>query len=493
MAHRHAFWLLSYLGCYSKRAEDFTFLPPPPYRKVLGRMRRAVLCLVSAALAVGLLVGAYGDGKPTTAYASTTKPNIIFILTDDLDARPGSISHMPNLRRYLINNGTTFDNAFVTTSLCCPSRATFLRGQYSHNHGVLTNQAPLGGAQRFRSLGRENSTIATWLHHGGYRTVEIGKYLNHYQPPKPPGWDEWHSGVPAGSYPTDWMASQAVQFIRGMKGKSQPFFMWLGTKAPHAPALPPPRYADRFPNAMAPRPPSFNEEDVSDKPTWVRTQPLLTSTQIHEIDKLYRNRLRSMLAVDDLIGRIVDSLSYSRKLSNTYIVFTSDNGVPLGTHRKDHGKWSAYEEDIRVPLMVRGPNVPRGASRAHMVLNNDFAPTFARLGRVSTPTFVDGRSFVPLLQPGPPPPSNWRSAFLVEGKRGGTDLSWPGYKAVRTRTHIWVEYASGERELYNLREDPYELQSLHQTAPSELKQYLSSRLDRLRGCARDGCRTAEGF
>jgi N-acetylglucosamine-6-sulfatase len=450
------------------------------------------------ALAVVLLLGAYREEGVPTAAAQTApaKPNIIFILTDDLDAHPKSISQMPNLSRYLINSGTTFENAFVTTSLCCPSRATFLRGQYSHNHGVLTNEAPLGGAQRFRELGLDKSTVATWLHRGGYRTVEIGKYLNGYHAPYvPPGWDVWHG--PGGyaahdAYHTDWYAREAAQFIRDMKGKSQPFFMWLGTRAPHEPATPPPRYADYFPDATAPRSPSFNEEDVSDKPEWIRQQNPLTSSEIDYIDNLYRNRLRSMLAVDDLIGRVVESLQYSGKLNNTYIVFMSDNGWAMGEHRRSQGKWSAYEEDMKVPLIVRGPEVPQGASRAHMVLNNDFAPTFARLGGASVPSFVDGRSFVPLLRSGPPPLSEWRSAFLSEAVASEAN-GRPAYKAVRTHDRLWVEYANGERELYNVNEDPYELQSLHQTAPADLMQLLSSRLDSLRGCARDGCRTAEGF
>ena len=137
---------------------------------------------------------------------------------------------------------------------------------------------------------------------------------------------------------------------------------------------------------------------------------LLTSTNIHRrIDKPYGNRLRSMLAVDDLVGRLVDSLRYSRKLSNTYIVFTSDNGWSMGEHRRAKGKWSAYEENIRVPLIVRGPSVPEGEVRTHMVLNNDFAPTFAQLGGVPTPSFVDGRYFVPLLHRDPPlPPAGVR-------------------------------------------------------------------------------------
>jgi N-acetylglucosamine-6-sulfatase len=450
-----------------------------------------VILSTSVALATLLLWGAQSDSVPkAAAQTAPGKPNIIFILTDDLDAHPKSISRMPDLRRYLINQGTTFENAFVTTSLCCPSRATFLRGQYSHNHRVLTNKPPRGGAQRFRRLGRERSTIATWLNGGGYRTVEIGKYLNGYKPPKPRGWDQWHNAGWNNAHPTDWMASQAVRFIKDTKGERQPFFMWLGTHAPHAPAKPPSRYADRFTSVKAPRPPSFNEADVSDKPSWIRNQPLLTSTRIRKIDNLYRNRMRSMLAVDDLIGRIVSSLRYSGKLSNTYIVFTSDNGVALGTHRRTQGKWSSYEEDMQVPLIVRGPRVPEGARRTHLVLNNDFAPTFASLGRVRTPSFVDGRSFAPLLRAGPPSPSSWRSAFLSESAHGSPQRA---YKAIRTTSLLWVEYANGARELYNLSQDPYELSNLHQTAPADLKQRLSSKLDRLRDCTRAQCRNAEGF
>ena len=460
----------------------------------MSRLRRAL------ALIVVLVVVGFGVplGQAEVGYAQErARPNIILILTDDLDAKSGSISRMPYLRRYLINQGTTLDNAFVTTSLCCPSRATTLRAQYSHNHKILTNNAPLGGAERFKSLGRDKSTVATWLDGGGYRTVQIGKYLNGYKRPyKPPGWDEFYG--PGGSkahnlYHTDYYARKAATFIRGMEGERKPFFMYLATKAPHSPANPAPRHADAFPNVKAPRPPSFNERDLSDKPRWVRKKPLLTPTQIHDIDKLYRNRLRSMLAVDEMIKRLINSLKDSGKLRNTYIVFTSDNGHLLGEHRKAEGKWSAYEEDIRVPLIVRGPGVPEGRVRPHMVLNNDLGPTFAQLGRVSAPSFVDGRSFVPLLRSSPPPPSNWRSGFLVEGVRNGSNPGNPGYKAVRTKDHLWVKYASGERELYNLNEDPYELLSRHGTAPDSLKQHLSSRLDRLRDCAREGCRNAEGF
>lgn len=455
-------------------------------------MRRAGLVLASVALAVGLLLGVCGGVDPTAAQPRVAKPNIILVLTDDLDARPGSISRMPELRRYLIDQGTTFENAFATTSLCCPSRATILRGQYSHNHGVLTNEPRRGRYERFVRRGLNRSTVATWLDDGGYRTVEIGKYLNGYKPPVPPGWDDWYANGWRDAYPEDWMARRAVRFIREMEGGRQPFFMWIGTRAPHVPAEPPPRYSDRFPDARAPRPPSFDEEDVSDKPAWIRSQQPLTERQIAGIDALYRDRLRSMLAVDDLVGRLVRALRATGELDNTYIVFTSDNGWSMGDHRRARGKWSAYEEDLKVPLIVRGPGVPRGAVRQHMVLNNDLAPTFAQLGRVSTPPFVDGRSFVPLLRPGAPSPSKWRSAFLAEAvasEVGGR----PRYEAVRTGTHLWVEYANGERELYSLREDPHQTRSLHASAPDDLVRSLEARLDRLRGCAREGCRRAEGF
>jgi N-acetylglucosamine-6-sulfatase len=220
-------------------------------------------------------------------------------------------------------------------------------------------------------------------------------------------------------------------------------------------------------------------------------------TEIEEIDELYRKRLQSMLAIDEMLGRITDSLAESDKLEDTYLFFTSDNGLLMGEHRWAWEKIAAYEESMRVPLIVRGPRVPEGGTREHLVLNNDFAPTFAELGGVSPPPFVDGRSLVPLFSADPPPSTNWRSAFLVEGYGSESFVKGyggvPPYKAIRTRDRLWVEYASGERELYDLREDPHELTSLHGTAPADLKEELSSRLDELRDCAAEGCHIAEGF
>jgi N-acetylglucosamine-6-sulfatase len=223
--------------------------------------------------------------------------------------------------------------------------------------------------------------------------------------------------------------------------------------------------------------------------------------------------LRSMLAVDEAIGRLVDTLRESGELDTTYLFFTSDNGWHAGEHRLTAGKWTTYEEDVRVPLIVRGPGVPEGRTLDHLILNNDLAPTFAQLGEAQAPAFVDGRSLKPLLSDYPPPLKDWRSAFLVEAatELGGTlvpllsgdqlpenwrqapreDWGRPGLEAVRAEDHLYAEYGNGERELYDLEDDPHELDNRYRAADSELLRRLRGRLAALRGCAGADCRTAE--
>jgi arylsulfatase A-like enzyme len=349
---------------------------------------------------------------------------------------------MPNLKSLLIDKGTTFDNAFVTNSLCCPSRATILRGQYTHNHEILSNEPPRGGFQKFRFLGHENSTMATWVKEQGYRTAFFGKYLNGYNETYiPPGWDEWYavtgnylshtfnenghlvSYEPESYYETDVMSDKASDYITRTAGADPPFFtanrpflMWIGTKAPHQPASPAPRDDDSYPAISLPHPPSFDEKDVSDKPDWISDNPPLSLEQKRYMEELYRKRLQSMLAVDDMIGDLVGALHDSGELDNTYIVFTSDNGFHLGQHRLGAGKWTAYEEDIRIPLIVRGPGVPEGETLHHMVLNNDLAPTFADLAGAEIPSFVDGRSLKPLLTDDPQAPRRLAQAVPDRGR-----------------------------------------------------------------------------
>jgi N-acetylglucosamine-6-sulfatase len=387
-------------------------------------VKRLILlfAVVGVAIAiVGLVVA--GDGLSTESeravVQTATRPNFVFIMTDDLDEL--SIKRLSGIQTIMGDHGTTFENAFVTYALCCPSRATFFRGQYPHNHGVTSDKST-EGEPKFRQLRRDESTVATWLNGAGYQTKYLGKYLNGYRGPYiPPGWDEWYAlqgsvennvvnddgqSVQLTGNSTDAFADQASDFIRRSSANPEPFFVMVGTRAPHRtrggsdPVGPevPDRYLNSFADAPLPRPPNFDEADVSDKPRWVKSFPRLTQTQIDEEQTLYRQRLRSMLPVEDLLRQVIATLEQTGELDNTYVFFTSDNGFHQGQHRLAPGeKKTPYEEDIGVPLMVRGPGVPAGAERQELVINNDFAPTIADLAGVDAPAFVDGSSFALLL------------------------------------------------------------------------------------------------
>jgi arylsulfatase A-like enzyme len=480
-------------------------------------VKRLILLFASLGVAiaiVGLVVA--GDElliENQRADAQTaTRPNFVFVMTDDLDEL--SMKQLHGIQTIMGDHGTTFENAFVTYALCCPSRATFFRGQYPHNHGVTSDKST-EGEPKFRQLRRDESTVATWLNESGYQTKYLGKYLNGYRGPYiPPGWDEWYAlqgsvennvvndggqSVQLTRNSTDVFADEASDFIRRSSVNPDPFFVMVGTRAPHRtrggsdPIGPevPDRYLNSFADAPLPRPLNFDEADVSDKPRWVKSFPRLTQAQIDEEQTLYRQRLRSMLPVEDLLRQVIATLEETGELNYTYIFFTSDNGFHQGQHRLAPGdKKTPYEEDIGVPLIVRGPGVPADAVRQELVINNDFAPTIADLAGASTPAFVDGSSFAPLLSTSPPSP--WRRAFLEEGWLPAT-IAVPTHKGVHTLDHMFVEYDTGERELYDLRLDPYQLQSKPRVGNESLYSELQTRLDSLRACSGIDCRAAEGF
>ncbi len=375
-------------------------------------------------------------------------------------------------------------------------------------------------------MGADRSTLGTWLQDAGYRTAFIGKYMNGYNDTYvPPGWDRWFARIgrytaymmndngtavsydPAAEHDTDLYARQSNdymtsvyeeegdQFVESAASARKPFFLLVSTDAPHQPAVPPARHQGRFADIPLPRPPGFDERNVRDKPEWVRQTPRLTSRQIDRMERLYRGRLDSMLGVEDLLRSLVARLTESGELANTYIVFTSDNGYHMGQHRLPHGKRTVYEEDIAVPLMVRGPGVPADSVRRHLVVNNDLAPTFADLAGARAPG-ADGRSFAPLLTADPPPVPSWRKRILVENWRSPTvdgTSRIPNFKAVRTRNMLYARYASGERELYDLREDPYQLRSRNPGHPANLRAVTRLRegLRGLQHCAGRTCARAE--
>jgi arylsulfatase A-like enzyme len=433
----------------------------------------------------------------------------VFIMTDDQDM--GTMQYMPRVQTLLAGQGVTFENSFVTSPICCPSNVTALTGQYNFNHGVLNNEYPTGGFQKFVENGGDQSTLATWLQDAGYNTVRIGKYLVQYPDDSlyvPPGWDEWYSTyggtgryfnyalnengtvVRYGSAPEDYsidvLTAKAVDFInRAEANDAQPFFLQFTPSAPHGdnvrngPATPAPRHVGMFAGATAPRTPSFNEADVSDKPPPIRNMPLLTDAQIAAIDHEYRTRLESLQAVDEGIAQIIDTLAVRGELDNTYIVFTSDNGYHLGQHRFLNGKFQVYEEDIRVPLIIRGPGVEAGMTVEQMAVNIDLAPTMARWGRATPDRVMDGQALTPLLGAGADT-QDWRKDFLVELYRHlPPSQNGDVIKALRTEHEVYVEYQSGPRELYDLRTDPYQLQNVYATAdPAHIAQ-LSQRLAEL--------------
>ncbi|MBZ5522828.1 MAG: sulfatase [Acidobacteriia bacterium] len=479
--------------------------------------------------------------------SAPARPNIIVVLADDLDRNMGTMEQVPKLKEMIAGQGITFPNSFVSESLCCPSRSSIQRGQYVHNHQVLGNHPPEGGFEKFHALKEDESTIGTWLKAAGYRTGFMGKYLNGYPDTAepnyvPPGWDDWNS--PAGGNPyfeynytlnengtlvdhahrpkdylTDVLSQKAVDFIGKSASDRRPFFLFIATYAPHQPATPAPRYKDSFPDAKAPRPPSYNEQDVSDKPAWIQSRPLLTQQQQDHLDTLYRKRLQSMLAVQDLVENVIATLRSTKQLENTYIFFASDNGFHLGEHRLNAGKLTPYEEDIRVPLYVRGPGIPAGGERPEIVGNVDLGPTVAELAGAQTPDFVDGRSLVPLLRNGGRP-ELWRGAFLVEQEETHfhnkkiqarvaarkvlepfdpleTQLAEakqgvPAYSALRTPTQLYVTYSTGERELYDLQADPYEMHNIiSDQAQRGLIEHLDAWLNVLKTCSGSGCRKAD--
>lgn len=451
-------------------------------------MRRLALIVVT------LLV--VGCGTSAQARVAAERPNVVFILADDLDKQllASHLSDYPNIRA-LAARGVTFKNAFVTNALCCPSRSTILTGLYAHNHGIMTNTAADGGASAFRPL--EPRALPVWLHNAGYSTGYVGKYLNEYDGTYvPPGWDKWH-GIDTGAGPatqpgqmTDIFSEQADLFLRNHSG-TRPFYLQVAPYAPHEPAVPYSRHADLFAGEGTPKPPSFNEANVSDKPGYVSKLKPLTHDEIVSLNELYRNRLRSMMAVDEMVGRLVATLRDTGELSSTYVVFTSDNGVHAGQHRLGEGKRLAYEEDLRVPLIVRGPGVSAGVKRSRMVLNNDLAPTFAEWAGATPKLPVDGRSLVPMLGPRPPSGFAWRTAFLAEAAPHER-IGRPAYRAVRTEKYLYVSYADGQKELYYLDRDPYELNSFYPEAGNALKDRLRRRLSSLARCAGAECRSAEG-
>lgn len=404
-----------------------------------------------------------------------TRPNIIVIMTDD--QRWDTIKYMPTVQNKIFGEGMEFTNSFVSDPLCCPSRSSFLTGQYAHDHGVWTNQAPDGGA----SVLKDTSTLPVWLQNAGYETALIGKYLNDYKdmmPYVPPGWNDWHVHAPPlpykytmndngvltkynsteADYSTDVLRDKALDFI---KQADRPFFMWFTPDAPHVTptgyAVPAKRHASQCENIQN-RPPSFYESDVSDKPQWVENLKPENSSLVAVTDKISKSQVCSLKAVDEAVDSIINQLG--PELDNTVIIFTSDNGYEWGEHRWNF-KSCEYEECIRVPLAIRYPKlIAPGQHSDEMVMNLDLTATIIDLTQATPGLKQRGESLVPLFANSSS--TTWRQDFLIEQARypDAATLLVPAFTGFRTTTDKYVELETGENEYYDLVNDPFELNNL---------------------------------
>ena len=499
----------------------------------------------SSSARVGAHRAAHGGGAATTPAnggtpapgggAGTRRPNIVFVLTDDLSQN--LVRFMPHVLQ-MQREGVSFQNYFVTDSLCCPSRASILTGRFPHNTHVFDNSPPEGGYATFSERGEEQETFAVALQHEGYSTALMGKYLNGYKPngavaglgvgatagdgsspavaaqgraPVPPGWSEWDvagDGYPEYGYHmnsnghvrgygyrpqdylTDVLARKGLSFISAAAGRRRPFLLELATFAPHSPYTPAPRDYGEFPGLRAPRTPAFDAIG-SNEPAWLRYFEPLGPRQIASIDSKFRMRAQAVQAVDRMIGEIEQELAAKGLARNTYIVFSSDNGLHMGEHRLRPGKLTAFDSDIKVPLVVVGPGVPAGRRVSAMSENIDLCPSFEQLAGAPIPPSVDGHSLVGLWHG--QRASGWRKVILVEhhgrvSDSGDPDLPTqgsgnpPSYEAIRSAHSLYVEYATGEREYYNLSRDPFELDNLGEQLSPALARRLHRTLARIERC-----------
>jgi arylsulfatase A-like enzyme len=438
-------------------------------------MRRTLARIgLSLVVLAGPVIAFSGSSEPVAA--AQKKPNVVVILTDD--QRYDTLWAMPKVQNLLVDHGVQFNQGFVVNSLCCPSRTSILTGDYSHTTGVWRDNPPFGGYPTFSGNGDEESTLATWLHADGYRTALFGKYLNGYEDAAaagtiPPGWDSWNAFSRAGyynyrafvhnrlhkfsghprDYSTEVLAGEASSYIQKTKS---PFFMYFAPYAPHRPATPSDRYKHRFSHLDPYHPRSYNEGDVSDKPQYIQDQPRIHKKQARAIKRFRQRQYQTLVSADNAVGKIVSALDQAGQLENTIIFFLSDNGIAWGEHRWTSKK-VPYEPSIRVPYVVRyDPMTSQGSvDQSNMVLNIDIAPTIAQLAGAKAPA-MDGMSLVPLLDG---TATDWRQDFLVEHLSKNRAQAPPTYCAVRSEDYMYVYYATGEKELYSLKQDPEELRN----------------------------------
>ncbi len=542
-------------------------------REDFAKRGAALIALAVAFVLLTILTNAAPAGARPAGTGKDGRPNVLVVMTDDMAQT--DLKFMPNVRKLLAKQGTSFDNAIDSFPLCCPARATFITGQYAHNHGVGGNFAPYG----WYGLKGRGNTLPRWLQRSGYTTAAIGKWLNGYGAKDahgevPKGFDIWRGLLDVSAYDyfnfimnsngklRSWgdkeFAKKLVEFayievvgngqtlssllnwlhetmgnppytywgthkpknyspdvtgriaeniIRGQKKSKKPFFVWWSPAAPHREDVattlmgrpgqdprPAPRYADEAEKLKLPRPPSFNEADVSDKGSIIQkeTKPL-TDAQIAQLQLDYEGRAGSLMAVDEHVGDMVRTLRKTNQLKNTVIVFLSDNGWMQGEHRIPGDKFLPYEESLRVPLIIRGPGIPKNQTVEGQVSNIDFAPTILDFANAKPGRTMDGVSLVPTMKdPSKRPDRALELEALTRLFASDTIPTnrWDGpYRGVRTDRYtyfVWSE--NGDVELYDRKKDPYELQNVaSDPAYAGVAKRLAGKLAQLQDCKGRAC------
>jgi arylsulfatase A-like enzyme len=427
------------------------------------------------------LAAPFLSGLAAPLLGKDSRPNLLFILIDDLRYNaPGYAGHpfvkTPNIDR-IAREGAIFENAFVTTPLCSPSRASFLTGRYVRSHKVLDNTD-------HNELSHQLITWPRLLHDAGYETGYAGKWHMGTDSTPRPGFDRWVSFKGQGvyndpllnidgteskheGYITDILTGHAVEFIR--KPRSKPFVMYLAHKAVHGPFTPAERHKDLFANETITRTPN-TQDNWDGKPALQRDvdgKPPVKG--VGSADELIRNQLRCLTAIDEGVGKILKTLEETGQMDNTFIVFTSDNGYFWGEHHLGDKRW-AYEESLRIPMAMRYPKLIKAGSKVNqLVMNVDMAPTMLTLGGGKLPAELQGHSVLPLFKG---QVKNWRTSFLSEYFMEKNFPRVPSWQAVRDDQWKYIHYTelNGADELYNLKKDPYEMQNLVHDAPAVLEE-----------------------
>lgn len=492
------------------------------------------------------------SGRDAQAETSSSKPDIVVFMIDDLDMRLYDDmlddGLLPNIERHIVERGTNFRRSYATDAICCPSRATFLSGQYVQNHGVKDVTTGYGHIYPVDATGQggDATFLQAWLKAAGYRTALIGKYMNEYddhdgdgvpEPAKPADWDHWVALFGGNSYnmnfytyikngqvspafrnrqfQTDFIADETSQFIEASSGDA-PLFLYVAPTAPHtlgagAPAGLPydifyavglPEHP-RYPISQIPDMdigPAFREwidSGLADKPSWLTGNvPPYRSSLHDEINEYHKQRVSNMRGIDDLVGQVVASLQTTGRYDSSLFVFVSDNGFFMGEHGLTQ-KSAPYEEAIHVPLTIAGPGIRAEVQSDALVANTDLSVTIADFAGATPLRQVDGRSLRPVLQSSNP---SWtRQRILIENYTEQTgvvplDVVEP-YRAIRVcggrDDLIFVDYEGSEIEMYDLAVDPFQLDNAARQLSEVAKGELQLQLRRFDQCSGRSCVAAE--